>query len=50
MLNDDKEAVEWYVHECDYGRKGMEAGTKDNMKIIRTVDDLRWLVELWEEL
>jgi len=47
MVDDGKEAIEWYIYECDYGRKSMTAGVKENMKIIRTIDDLRWLVELW---
>lgn len=31
---------------CDCGRKEMEAGPKDDMRTIKTVDDLLWLIEV----
>lgn len=50
-LVDDKEStIDWYVHECDFGKKQMEAGyhttEKEEMRKIATIKDLRWLVEV----
>jgi len=49
LVEDYFDNLSWFVFECDYGRAPKEAGLKDNMKTIRTVDDLRWVIELIEE-
>jgi len=41
---DDTEMIYWFVHENDCGAKGMEAGFDGDMRKIRTVDDLMWLL------
>jgi hypothetical protein len=46
LAEDNFDSLNWFIFECDYGRSPMEAGLKGNMKLIRTVDDLRWLIEL----
>ncbi len=46
LVEDDFDNLNWFIFECDYGRAPKEAGLKDNMKTIRTVDDLRWVIEL----
>lgn len=43
---DDKEKwIEWFVYENDCGEKELEAGRQDNLKKIKTVDDLLELIE-----
>jgi len=46
LLGDQLETLDWFVYECDYGRKEMEAGKGDDMRKICTYEDLRWLIEL----
>lgn len=46
MVGDDFGSLGWYITECDYGLKPMEAGCTGNMRKIQTVDDVRWLIEL----
>lgn len=46
LIDDNFDNLSWFIFECDYGRDPKEAGLKGNMKPIRTVDDLRWLIEL----
>lgn len=46
LVGDCFQAISWFVYECDYGRKSMEAGCSGSMRKIETVDDLRWLTEL----
>jgi hypothetical protein len=44
---DDKEKwIEWFVYENDCGEKELEAGRQDNLKKIKTVDDLLELIEM----
>lgn len=37
--------LEWYWMENDMGRKAMAAGQKEDMRPIKTLADLRWLLE-----
>lgn len=46
LIDDKDENIFWYVYECDYGENPKEAGYENDMREIKTVDDLRWLVEL----
>ena len=39
------EWLDWFVHDNDCGRKAYEAGYNDNIKPIRTVEDLLDLIE-----
>lgn len=43
------EWLDWFVHDNDCGRKAYEAGYNDNLKPIRTVEDLLDLIEAEEE-
>lgn len=46
MLVDDKDGwLYWFVHENHFGEKGLEAELEENMKPIKTLDDLRALIE-----
>jgi len=45
ILNDGFESLAWYAGDNDMGRKGMEARVAGEMRPIRTVDDLLWLIE-----
>ncbi len=47
MVDDSFDAINWYIYECDYGRKPKKAGVKGNKRVIKNIDDLRWLVDLW---
>lgn len=37
--------IEWYIWENNYGEKEMEAGPTDDLRKIKNVDDLIWLLE-----
>src|SRR5574337_1202874 len=36
----------WYAYENDFGRRGNEAGVREDMRPIRTPADLAWLILL----
>lgn len=38
--------LSWFACENDYGRKGMKAGLRDDLRPIRGVPDLLWLLEV----
>lgn len=44
MVGDEAEWIGWYVWENDMREKGSEAGYKDNMREIKNLDDLYWLI------
>jgi len=46
LVDDTGEYISWFILENNYGRGDLTAGIKDNMQMIKTVDDLRWLIEL----
>lgn len=48
LANDQDDWVSWYVYECSYGRAPMEAGPEGEMRLIKTVTDLRWIIECGE--
>ena len=48
-IGDNSEWLEWMVHENDCGRRGHEAGYTDQLKPIRTAEDLLDLIEAEEE-
>lgn len=48
-IGDKYDWIDWYVIENDCGRKGQEAGYTDNIKPIRTVEDLLDLIEAEDE-
>ena len=46
LIGDEWGNVNWYVTECDFGREPKEAGIEGDMRVIQTVSELRWLIEL----
>ena len=46
LIDDAFESLSWFACENDMGRKGMEAGVAGEMRPIRTVEDLLWLIEV----
>ena len=44
VVGDKGEHISWFIYDNDMGRCGLEAGVKGNMKPIKTVDDLIWLI------
>ena len=46
LVGDHADWLAWYAHENDFGRKGMEAGPKDGMRPIVTLEDLLWVMEV----
>ena len=46
LVEDYGNHINWFVHECRFGRDAKEAGCKGNMKLIDSHDRLRWLIEL----
>ena len=45
LCEDDMDNITWYVFECDFGRDKRKAGCKEDMRVIDSVDRLRWLCE-----
>ena len=45
LIGDKAEWLDWYIYENDCGDKGYEAGPKEAMRSIRSVEDLLWLIE-----
>ena len=46
LLGDAIEQLEWYAADNDMGREGREAGIPGDMRPIRTVEELLWLIEV----
>lgn len=46
LVGDQAEWLDWYAYENDMGRKGLEAGWRDQLREIRTLDDLLWVIGL----
>lgn len=46
LLDDAFESLAWFAYENDMGRNGMQAGAAGEMRPIRTVEDLLWLIEV----
>lgn len=46
LVDDSFSSISWYAHECDFGRKAMEASCDGRLRKIETIEDLRWLIEL----
>lgn len=50
MAGCNSDCLYWYVYENNCGSKGMEAGIDDDMREIRTVDDLVWIITEHSEI
>ena len=46
ILDDAFESLSWYASENDMGAKGRKAGIGSDVRKIRTVEDLLWLIEV----
>ncbi len=46
LMGDDDDSISWFVYECDYGREPMRAGNEDRTRLIDSLENLRWLIEL----
>ena len=46
IVGDHAEWMDWYAAENDFGRKGMDAGPKDAIRPIKTLEDLIWVMEV----
>ena len=46
LLDDAFESLAWFAYENDMGAKGREAGSGSDVRPIRTVEDLLWLIEV----
>lgn len=46
LIDDAFESLSWFAGENDMGRQGREAGLRDTLRPIRTVEDLLWLIEV----
>jgi hypothetical protein len=44
LVGDPAEWLSWYAHENDFGRKAYEAGVKGDMRPIKDLDDLLWVM------
>jgi hypothetical protein len=46
LCGDKSDSINWFVAECNYGLEPKEAGCSNDMRLIDSVERLRWLVEL----
>lgn len=46
LVDDNFDHIAWYVSECDFGRSPKEAGCIGDVRLIDTVNKLRWLVDM----
>ena len=49
LVGDENNWIEWFVYDNDCGRKGLEAGIKDNLSVIDSVEKLVKLIETSEQ-
>jgi hypothetical protein len=45
LVGDPAEWLSWYAHENDFGRKAYEAGVTGDMRPIKDLDDLLWVMQ-----
>ena len=45
LVDDQHDRLYWCVYENHFGEKALEAGLENSMKPIKTLDDLRALIE-----
>jgi hypothetical protein len=46
MIGNGDSDIEYFVYECKFGSSPHKAGKDHDMREIKTLDDLRWLIEL----
>ncbi len=46
IAGDEFNNISWFIFENDYGKNKLEAGCKNDMREIDTVEKLRWLIKL----
>ena len=46
LINDDFGCLSWFIYENEYGATALEAGPVGELKPIKALDDLRWLIEV----
>lgn len=46
LVGDPAEWLGWYANENDFGRKAFEAGVTGDMRPIKDLDDLLWVMEV----
>ena len=45
LVDDQSDFISWFVYECDYGRDPKEAGFDENIQLINSHEQLRWLID-----
>jgi hypothetical protein len=46
LIGDDFDWLGWYQFENGFGEKNMEAGIRGDMRVIKTLEDLLWVIQL----
>jgi len=46
VIGDRSEWLEWYIWDNECGSKGFEAGVNDNIRSVKTPEDLLWLIDI----
>ena len=46
LVGDQAEWLSWHWSDNEWGEKSLEAGPTENMRQIKTLDDLVWLIEV----
>lgn len=44
-VGDDAEWLDWFWLENEFGKRGFEAGFGENLRPIKNIEDLVWLIE-----
>ena len=45
LVDDQHDRLHWFVYENHFGEKALEAGLENSMKPIKTLDDLKALID-----
>lgn len=45
-LGDEHESLDWFAHENQMGKRGHQAGLFGDLRAIRTLEDLAWLLKV----
>ena len=46
LIGDEFGYLAWYAYECDFGASPNKAGCPGNLKMIDSLDKLRWVIEM----
>ena len=45
QVDDQDHFIEYYIYDCEFGKKPLEVIINNEKRIIKTPDDLKWAIE-----